>query len=102
MAVSTIKKTAVPVLKRTVNGNTFTFTFPAYGAEIYAIVFGRFGYDSNKMSFSIISHVGPDLVAVQNYGTQNITATCTGNTVTVTTPYTQANVWVYCPFGAIT
>lgn len=99
MASGVIKQKIEPVLKRTIEGKTFTLTFPKSSADMFAIVFGRFGFDSADISFSIISHPWPDQAYVKNYGTDSIAITCTGDTVTVTTPQVQSNVWIYCPYG---
>ena len=95
MASGKIKNKPPYILeKRTLSGTSFTINFSVYGAEVFAFMWGRFGYDSTVMSMAIVSHSNLNTVAVKCFGDQTVTATCDGNVVTITTPQPQANVSV--------
>lgn len=87
--------------KQTGSGTTFSFTFPSAFIGSYALLFGRYGYASQTMSMSLISHPESGVAYVKNYGEQNLTVSCTGDTVTVTCPLAYASVWVLSPTGII-
>ena len=82
------------IKKSTSSGNTFTITFDTSGISVYAIVYGRFGYSSGVLSFAIISHSSSGEATVKCFGDQNITVSCSGDVVTVTTSESYASVTV--------
>lgn len=49
----------------------------------FAVLIGRFGYSSDKLSIAIISHQQSDIARVKCIGDETVTVTCTGNIVQV-------------------
>ena len=80
--------------KDTQGGTTFTITFPDYGSYMNALMFGRFGYDSAKLSMAIVSHPSSSVATIKCFGDQTANVTCAGDVVTVTTNQTYADVTV--------
>ena len=102
MAESVINLQKNPfMLKQTGAGTTFSFTFPLASTSSFALLFGRYGYASQTMSMSLISHPDSGVAHVKNYGDQDLTVSCTGDTVTVTCPQAYASVWIISPAGII-
>lgn len=83
------------IYKTTGSGRTFTITFEGNG---YAICFGRFGYDSNKLSLAIISY-NNGTANSDSFGEESISVSASGNIVTVTTTQTYAGVVVISNVG---
>ena len=99
VATSATLKRIYAIEKGTQSGKTFIITFPDYGPGMNAFMFGRFGFDSEKLSMAIVSHPASNVAFIKCFGDETATVTCAGNVVTVTTPYTYANVSVLSVFN---
>lgn len=82
------------VEKTTGSGKTFTITFDGYGAGYNAYIFGRFGFDSTKLSSAIVSHGASGSASIKCFGDETATVSCSGDVVTVTTQNNYAAVTV--------
>ena len=51
--------------------------------DVFAVLIGRFGYNSEKLSIAIISHQQSGTAHVRCIGDETVTVTCTGNIVQV-------------------
>ena len=74
----------------TADSRTVKFTFTRAARDVNAFVFGRFGWDSAKLSCAIIHHPSANSAIVKNLGDEAISVSCTGDVVTITTAGTYA------------
>lgn len=63
-------------------------------AQNFAMIFGRYGYNSQTMSLSIIANPSNNLAYVKNFGEQEIAVSAENNVVTITFPQTIARATV--------
>ena len=61
----------------------YEINFAYSSLTAYAMLVGRFGYDSSKLSIAIISHNRPDIAYVKCLGDESVTVSCSGDKVTV-------------------
>lgn len=80
------------IKKETGSGKTFTITFPTHSSRVYALLFGRFGYQQSKLSIAVISHATENEAFIMCLGDETATVSCTGHVVTVTTSAAYATV----------
>lgn len=85
------------IKKNTGSSTTFTITFPTNGNNVFAFLFGRFGYNQSKLSMAIVSHKDENEAFITCLGDETATVSCIGHVVTVTTSGTYAYVDVVSP-----
>ena len=90
------------LLKASGSGDTTkTLTFSESGSSVFALLYGRVGYDSSKKYFGILSHASSGQASVAKvYGTEDVTVSCSGDVVSVTMgEYGQLHALCYTPIS---
>lgn len=79
------------VFKGSGSGKTVTVTFESLGEDTTVMCFGRFGYTSTKMSMAVFAFDSSNAF-VKSFGDETLSATRSGNTITVTCASSYAKI----------